>query len=297
MAEWDFSKLEQELAELTAFDVDMTAFGFDESLFEEPQEVVGDEVPEVDEETEPTVKQGELWKLGNHYLMCGDSTDADMLATLMSGTSADLLLTDPPYNVAVENSEGMTIQNDDMTDADFAEFLKNAFQAADSAMKPGARFYIWHASRTQRQFEECMPWVVRQQLIWNKGSMVLGRQDYQWKHEPCFYGWKDGAPHVWYGDRSQTTVLDFAKPGRNGEHPTMKPVEMIAYQMANSTKQGDTVLDLFGGSGTTLIACEQLNRHCRMMELDPKYCDVIIKRWENLTGGKAERATELANVS
>ena len=159
-------------------------------------------------------------------------------------------------------------------------------------MKAGASFYIWHASRTQKQFEETIPWAIRQQLIWNKNSMVLGRQDYQWKHEPCFYGWKDGAAHNWYSDRSQTTVMDFDKPNRNGDHPTMKPVELIAYQMQNSTKQGDTVLDLFGGSGTTLIAAEQTGRRCRILELDERYADVIVKRWETLTGQKADLIDE-----
>ena len=175
-----------------------------------------------------------------------------------------------------------------MNDDDFISFLTKSFENADNYMRSGAVFYIWHASRTQTQFEKSMKWEIRQQLIWTKNTIVLGRQDYQWKHEPCFYGWKEGAAHSWYSDRTQTTVLEFDKPSKNGEHPTMKPVELIAYQMQNSTKKGDTVLDLFGGSGTTLIACEQLNRKCRMTELDPKYCDVIIKRWETLTGKKAE---------
>ena len=175
-----------------------------------------------------------------------------------------------------------------MNKDDFVLFLASAFENADRHMKHGAAFYIWHASRTQKQFEEAMPWTIRQQLIWNKNSIVLGRQDYQWKHEPCFYGWKDGAAHEWYSDRTQTTVLDFDKPNKNGEHPTMKPVELIAYQIGNSTKQGDTILDLFGGSGTALIAAEQLGRKCRMLELDERYADVIVKRWEALTGKTAE---------
>ena len=204
--------------------------------------------------------------------------------------AANLLITDPPYNVDYEGGtdEALTIQNDNMTESEFISFLRSAFNNADKHMKSGASFYIWHASRTQKQFEEAMTWTIRQQLIWNKNSIVLGRQDYQWKHEPCFYGWKEGAAHDWYSDRSQTTVMDFNKPQRNEEHPTMKPVELIAYQMNNSTRKGDVVLDLFGGSGTTLIAAEQLERTCCIMELDERYCDVIIKRWETLTGQKAE---------
>lgn len=203
---------------------------------------------------------------------------------------AHLLLTDPPYNVAYvgSTSEKLTIQNDAMGNDEFEDFLRSAFSNADSHLKHGGAFYIWHASKTQKHFEECLPWEIRQQLIWNKSTIVIGRQDYQWKHEPCFYGWKEGAPHKWYSDRSQSTVLEFAKPNRNGDHPTMKPVELIAYQISNSTKAGDTVLDLFGGSGTTLIAAEQLNRRCRMLELDERYASVIIKRWETLTGEKAE---------
>lgn len=204
--------------------------------------------------------------------------------------AADLLLTDPPYNVDYhgETEEVLTIQNDNMSNSDFEKFLYSAFINADAHMKKGAVFYIWHASKTQKLFETSMPWEIRQQLIWSKNSMVLGRQDYQWRHEPCFYGWKEGAPHHWYSDRTQTTILDFNKPNKNGDHPTMKPVELIAYQMQNSTRKGDIVLDLFGGSGTTLIAAEQTGRVCRMLELDERYADVIIKRYENLTDKKAE---------
>lgn len=295
LAEWDFDALEKELAELTAFDVDMSVFGFDESIFDEmsePQEIIEDDIPEIDEETEPITKQGDIWKLGNHRLICGDSTDSITVERLMESESADLLLTDPPYNVAYESSDGKTIQNDNMGDSAFREFLSAAFEAADNALKNGAGFYIWHADSEGLNFRSACKdtgWKVRQCLIWNKNSLVLGRQDYQWKHEPCLYGWKDGASHNWYSDRSQTTVLDFNKPQRSEEHPTMKPVELITYQINNSTKTNDIVLDIFGGSGTTLIASEQTGRRCRMAELDPKYCDVIIKRWENLTGQKAER--------
>lgn len=171
-------------------------------------------------------------------------------------------------------------------------FLRDAFSNAMALMEPGAAFYIWHADTQRANFQRACAEAgmsVRQCLIWNKGSLVLGRQDYQWKHEPCLYGWKEGAAHAWYSDRKQTTVLDFEKPARNGEHPTMKPVRLMAYLVGNSTRPGDTVLDCFAGSGSTLVACEQMGRRCLAMELDPRYCDVILARWEAFTGRRAER--------
>lgn len=210
---------------------------------------------------------------------------------------ADLLLTDPPYNVAYEGKteEALTIENDSMGSEEFRAFLKSAFDRAYESLKEGAAFYIWYASREHINFETALNEAglkVREQLIWVKNSLVLSRQDYHWRHEPCLYGWKDGAAHNWYNDRSQTTVLEFNRPSRNAEHPTMKPLDLIGYQIQNSTKKNDVVLDLFGGSGSTLIASEQTGRKCRMMELDARYCDVIIKRWEKLTGGKAELCQE-----
>lgn len=208
------------------------------------------------------------------------------------GVQADLLLTDPPYGVDYvgKTKDALKIENDAKTDDEFIEFLHKAFEAADAVMKPGAVFYIWHADSKAYVFRmacQMCGWEVRQVLIWVKNSMVLGRQDYQWKHEPCLYGWKGGAGHLWASDRKQTTVLEFDKPTRNGEHPTMKPVALFDYQIKNNTKGGDIVLDLFAGSGTTVAACEQDGRTAYCMEYDPKYCDVIIKRWENLTGEKA----------
>lgn len=205
---------------------------------------------------------------------------------------ADLWLTDPPYNVNYEGKteDALKIENDSMGDADFRQFLVGAYKAADGVMRPGAVFYIWHADSEGANFRGAakdVGWRVRECLIWNKNSMVLGRQDYQWKHEPCLYGWKEGAAHSWYSDRKQTTVLEFDRPVRNGEHPTMKPLALFAYQMQNSTKEGDVVLDSFGGSGTTLIVAEQTGRKARVMELDPHYCDVIIARWEKATGKEA----------
>ena len=289
LAEWDFDLLEEEI---NGLDFDGFDFGFDMSAFEEPQTIIEDEPPEVDEENEPITKLGDIWQLGDHRLMCGDSTDAGTVAILMDGKQADLFLTDPPYNVAYEGKtkDALTIENDKMESDKFREFLTSAFTAAVSVLKDGGGFYIWFASREHCNFETALNdsgLEVRQELIWKKNTMVLGRQDYQWKHEPCLYGWKDGASHNWYSDRCQTTILEFDKPARNGEHPTMKPVELFAYQIQNSTKKNDIVLDLFGGSGTTIIACEQTGRIGYSMELDPKYCDVIIKRYENLTGKKA----------
>ena len=294
LAEWDIEKLESELTELQDFDMEQFGFDLSDFGFEEEKEIIEDEVPEVDEENEPIVQMGDIWQLGNHRLMCGDSTDKATVEMLMNGEKTDLLLTDPPYNVAYEGktADALTIENDNMSNEEFKEFLIKAFASADNVMKNGAAFYIWHADSEGYNFRGAcfdVGWQVRQCLIWNKNSMVMGRQDYQWKHEPCLYVWKSGASHSWYADRSQTTVLNFNKPVRNGEHPTMKPVELFAYQIKNSSKEYDVVLDLFGGSGTTMIACEQLNRKCYTMELDQKYCDVIIKRWETMTGKKAEK--------
>ena len=248
-----------------------------------------DDVPEVDEEAVIT-KQGDLWILGDHRLLCGDSTDTVAMERLIQKEPADLWITDPPYNVNYEGGTGLKIENDNMADADFRQFLKDAYTAANCYLRPGAAFYIWHADSEGYNFRGAahdIGWKVRQCLVWVKSSLVMGRQDYQWKHEPCLYGWTEGAGHTWNSDRKQTTVLEFDKPSRNGEHPTMKPVELFQYQIENSTKPGQIVLDSFGGSGTTAIACERANRKARLVELDPKYCDVIVKRWSDFTGREA----------
>lgn len=241
-----------------------------------------DEPPELQDEAVSAF--GEIYELGDHRLMCGDSTDAAQVAALMGAEKADLWLTDPPYNVAYEGKtkDALKIDNDSMSDSSFREFLIKAFSAAVEVLKPGACYYIWHADSEGYNFRGACFEVglkVRQCLIWNKNSLVMGRQDYHWKHEPCFYGWKDGASHLWSTDRKQTTVLNFDRPSRNAEHPTMKPVDLFAYQIQNNTKGEDIVLDTFGGSGSTLIASAKTGRVCRMMELDPKYCDVIRRRW------------------
>lgn len=291
IAEWDFSKLEEEL--MLIQDIDMSDFDFDMSFIDDDYDVKEDDfdVEEaLDEIEEPKTKQGDIYQLGKHRLMCGDSTIISDLEKLMNGDEVDLLITDPPYNVDYEGGTGLKIQNDNMDNDSFRQFLRDAFASADSVMKEGAVFYIWHADSEGYNFRgACYDnnWKVRQCLIWNKNSMVMGRQDYHWKHEPCLYGWKEGASHLWASDRTQTTVLEFDKPTKNDKHPTMKPVKLFDYQIQNNTNKENKVLDLFAGSGTTLIACEQNKRISYNMELDPKYCDVIINRWEELTGEKA----------
>jgi len=288
LSEWDNEMLRQ-LSE----EHDLTPWFEDDELLAEVLEpeqgkTDPDDVPEPPKE--PITKPGDLWILGNHRLLCGDSTDTVALERLMENKPADLWLTDPPYNVNYEGGTGLKIQNDNMKDAEFRQFLKDVYIAANCFLRPGAAFYIWHADSEGYNFRGAAfdtGWKVRQCLIWLKSSLVMGRQDYQWKHEPCLYGWTEGAAHTWNSDRKQTTILEFDKPRRNGEHPTMKPVELFQYQMANSTKQGDVVLDSFGGSGTTIIAAERIHRKARLMELDPAYCDVIVKRWEDFTGNTA----------
>ena len=311
-AGWDDALLALELRELAEMDFDLHLTGFDDDeisklldieLGEGERQGDADAVPEV--RPDPISKPGDVWALGRHRVMCGDSTSIDQAGVLMGGSMADLLITDPPYNVAYEGGGGCDanrksktradheIDNDAMSDADFRQFLRDCYATADAFMRPGAVFYVWHADSEGLNFRAAageVGWTVRQCLIWNKNSLVLGRQDYHWKHEPCLYGWKDGAAHYWGSDRSQTTVLDFARPNRNGEHPTMKPVDLIEYQVKNSSKRGDTVLDLFGGSGSTLIACEKTARSARLMELDPRYCDVIVRRWQDFTGQRATHA-------
>ena len=286
-SDWDFDLLADEIPGL-----DLSSFDFDWGLPEITEEVIEDEAPEVDEDAEPIAKLGDIWQLGRHRLMCGDSTSVEDVEKLMAGQLADMLLTDPPYNVAYEGKtkDRLTIQNDSMDNDSFRQFLRDAFTSADTVMKQGAVFYIWHADSEGYNFRGAcfdIGWKVRQCLVWNKNSMVMGRQDYQWKHEPCLYGWKEGASHLWASDRKQTTVIDYQRPTKADIHPTMKPVGLFDYQIKNNTKGGDIVLDLFNGSGTTIMACEQNGRVARCMELDPRYVDACVKRWENFTGEKA----------
>lgn len=299
LSEWDLDILPDELAELDLSEFD---FDFDFKIEEDEKEVIEDdfnaEIPE-----EPYVKVGDLYQLGCHRLLCGDSTKIDDVKKLMGDNEADLLLTDPPYNVALgmggsvdearkrhRRTDGLVIMNDKMEDDEFYKFLYDFYTCAYSVMKPGAAFYIWHADNEGLNFRLALKdagFKLRQTLIWNKNSITLGRQDYQWKHEPCLYGWKDGGSHHWYSDRKQSTVIDMNRPTRSELHPTMKPVELFDYQIKNSSKVGENVLDLFGGSGTTIMACEQNGRNAFVMEFDPKYAQTIIDRWEAFTGEKA----------
>lgn len=296
-AGWDNEMLALEFKDLMeqGFDVELTGFSQDEIDALMPEQLEEgltdpDDAPEAP--ANPVTVQGDVWVMGNHRLLCGDSTSVDDLERLCAGQMVDMWLTDPPYNVAYEGGtkEKLTIKNDSMGDTQFREFLRDAYTAANAVMKAGAVFYIWHADSEGYNFRGAAKdagWTVRQCLIWKKSSLVLGRQDYQWQHEPCLYGWKEGASHLWASDRKQTTILEFDKPARNGEHPTMKPVALFEYQLLNNTKGGDIVLDSFGGSGTTLIAAEKNGRVARLMELDPKYCDVIVTRWQAFTGKHA----------
>ena len=300
-SDWDTSLLAIELKDLQdlGFDLNLTGFNGEElANLLQPEQVDGltdeNEIPPVPEE--PKTKMGDIYQLGEHRLMCGDSTSIDSVETLTDGL-VDILVTDPPYNVDYtgKTKDALKIQNDSMDDSTFRQFLRDAFTAADAVMKPGAVFYIWHADSEGYNFRGACKdagWQVRQCLIWQKDTMVMGRQDYHWKHEPCLYGWKDGAAHLWATDRKQTTLIVCKRPTKNDLHPTMKPVELMEYQILNNTKGMDIVLDLFGGSGSTLMACEKTGRKARLMELDPKYCDVIVKRWEDFTGKKAELLTD-----
>lgn len=287
------------------------------------EQVEEDDIPE---EIQTRTQKGDLWKLGDHYLLCGDSTNKADIDRLMQGNTADMIMTDPPYNVAVSNSQGMTIQNDDMSANAFNEFLDKLFEVMATKLKPGGAFYVWHGDNARVEFETNLKkhgLPTKETLIWAKNHFNLGRQDYQHQTEPCLYGWKDGASHYFIEEYNHSTIIEDLnkidltkitkeqaidllkkiyklpttlvkedKPLKNDLHPTMKPVRMLATMIRNSSKPGEIVLDVCGGSGSTLMACEQLGRKCFINEIDPKYADVIIQRWENFTGQKAELVVE-----
>lgn len=332
LAEWNFDLLETELAGIS--EIDMSAFGFDIDADSDEAEATEDNYSEPDDLPE-IAKLGGYYSLGNHKLIVGDSTKEEILAQLCE-QEADLLITDPPYNVGLgwhmrpseakqlhRRTDGLVIENDSMDDASFLAFLVQAFEAAKENLKPGGAFYVWHADTQALNFRQAAAQAgieIRQNLIWAKSVFALGRQDYQWQHEPCLYGWKEGAAHYFIDDRKQstvfedgrpniarmskaemrelleniyedktsTTVIHEKKPSVNELHPTMKPVPLIGRLIKNSSRKGEIVLDPFGGSGTTMIACEQLGRSCRMVELDEHYANVIIDRWQKLTGEKAK---------
>lgn len=290
---WDFDLLANEWDDLPLTEWGVPAWDTQEDdAVSESKEVKEDEFDETTDKIEQRCSRGDIWQLGRHRLMCGDATSDTDMAELMDGVQADMWLTDPPYNVNYEGAtkDKLKIQNDNMSDASFRKFLVDTYKCAFNVIKSGGAFYIWHADLEGANFRGAISDIgekVRECLIWKKNSMELGRQDYQWKHEPCLYGWKTGASHNWYSDRKQTTILEFDGPSVNAEHPTMKPVALFAYLIQNSSKENDVILDSFGGSGTSIIASEQTNRVCYTLELDPHYCDVILARWEKMTGGKA----------
>ena len=279
--EWDWDSLanEWEVDKLEEWGLDLPVdLSVKEELEAEEDEF---DVPEGGIETDIVI--GDLFEIGEHRLLCGDSTQTDTFEKIMQGELADMVITDPPYNVAYEGKtkDALKIENDSMGNDDFYKFLYDFYTALTTAVRKGGAIYVWHASSEIINFAKAMVdagWLLKQQLIWVKNSMVMGRQDYQWKHEPCLYGWLKGDSHKWYSDRKQTTIIEFDRPNRNAEHPTMKPIGLFAYQIENSSKIGDIVIDAFGGSGTAMIACEQLKRKARVIEYDPRYCQVILER-------------------
>ena len=298
LAEWNYDLLPFEIKDLQDANFDLSLLGFDTDELDkllngdaDKQVATGETSPDaVPEAPEVAVSvRGEVYQLGEHRLMCGDSTSQEDTAKLMGEDKAILYLVDPPYNVALQGSNGLTIQNDDMSDADFRKFLNSAFKCASGVMEPGAVFYIFHSDSESANFRLAAKennLEVHETLYWIKNSFVLGRFDYHYQSESALYGWKPGAAHQWYSDRCQANLLHYDKPKCNDAHPSMKPVEMLVYLVQNSSRHGEIVLDNFGGSGSTLIACEQTGRVCRMMELDEHYCDVIRRRWAEFKYGE-----------
>ena len=279
LSDWDFDNLKFELEELQI--PDLSGLFKDEKEMEEETPEVKEDDFEVDDQIKTDIVLWDLFEIGEHRLLCGDSTDSDSVAKLMNGEKADMVFTDPPYNVNYEGSNGLKIENDNKSDEDFYQFLYDAFLNYEINLKSGGAIYIAHADLEGLNFRKAFKDVgfkLRSTIIWNKNALVMGRSDYHWKHEPILYGWKGGASHQWNGDRKQTTVWECDKPKKSGEHPTMKPIELVSIAVNNSSKAKDLVLDLFLGSGSTMVAAHQLNRKCYGMELDPKYCQVIIDR-------------------
>ncbi len=294
-AGWDEELLRVEIEALQADAFDLALTGFDEKelskLFDDGAETEDDDF-DVDEELKkPTfTRAGDVWTLGRHRLICGDSTRFETYERLMQGKKANLVVTDPPYNVNYEGSAGR-IQNDNMASEKFYEFLFDAFSNMEKVMADDASIYVFHADTEGLNFRRAFDaagFYLSGCCIWKKPSLVLGRSPYQWIHEPCLFGWKKTGKHQWYSDRRQTTVWEFEKSKKNAEHPTMKPVPLLSYPIANSSMSNTLVLDPFGGSGSTLIACEQMDRSCCMIELDEKYCDVIVKRYIEFKGGSGD---------
>ena len=290
-AGWDeeLLRIEIESLQAEAFHIDLTGLEEQEiaDLFDTDEEVQEDDFDIDDELSKPTItKSGDIWLLGNHRLVCGDSTKEDTYTLLMDGKKANLVVTDPPYNVNYEGSAGK-IKNDNMSQDKFYQFLFDAFANIEKKMENDASIYVFHADTEGLNFRKAFAdagFYLSGTCIWKKQSLVLGRSPYQWQHEPCLFGWKKNVKHQWYSDRKQTTIWEFDRPKRNNDHPTMKPVPLIAYVIKNSSLSNCIILDPFAGSGSTLIACEQTNRICYTIELDEKYCDVIVKRYIEQAG-------------
>ena len=295
--DWDKDKLALLIADLQGADFDVSLTGFEpaeiDALFKDTlKDGVKDDDFDVGAElAQPTMtKPGDIWTLGRHRLICGDSTKAETYDLLMGSTKANLVITDPPYNVNYEGSAGK-IKNDNMADDTFYNFLLDAYTQMHSAMADDASIYVFHADTEGLNFRKAFAdagFYLSGCCIWKKQSLVLGRSPYQWQHEPCLYGWKKNGKHQWYTGRKETTIWEFDKPKKNGDHPTMKPIPLLAYPIMNSSMSNSVVLDPFGGSGSTLIACEQTDRICYTVELDEKFCDVIVKRYIEQVGGSDE---------
>src|SRR3989339_781079 len=279
LATWDFSKLEEELFNI---DMDMLQFGFEELESLVPDNAtdddfdISDEIPET-----PFSELGDIYELGGHRLMCGDSTSSNDVKKLVDDVKVDMIFTDPPYNVDYEGTAGK-IKNDKMEDNNFYLFLYDAFNNMFENIKPGGAIYVCHADTEGLNFRNAYKnagFKLAECFIWVKNALVLGRQDYHWRHEPILYGWKEGAAHYFVDDRSQDTIWEYNKPRKNEEHPTMKPLELVGKAIANSSRRHETILDLFGGSGSTMIAADQLDRKSCLMELDERFVDVIVKRY------------------
>lgn len=290
-AGWDEDILAIELSELQGADFDLDLLGFDESelasIFEDDKEVEDDDFDVEEELNKPCFsKSGDIWTLGRHRLICGDSTKEETYKSLMEDKKANLVVTDPPYNVNYEGSAGK-IKNDNMDTDKFYNFLLDAFSNMEKVMADDASIYVFHADTEGLNFRKAFNdagFYLSGCCIWKKPSLVLGRSPYQWQHEPCLYGWKKKGKHQWYSGRKETTIWEFEKPKKNADHPTMKPIALLAYPISNSSMSNTLILDPFGGSGSTLIACEQTDRSCYTIELDEKFCDVIVKRYIEQVG-------------
>ena len=295
-AGWDEELLRIEIESLQGEDFDVSLTGFEEQELADLFAIEGDKAAKDDDfdlsaalEKASFVERGDLWIVGRHRLLCGDATRTEDVERLMDGKKANLIVTDPPYGVSFKSSDGLTIQNDSMKDEEFYTFLLTAFQCMAEHLENGGSAYVFHADTEGLNFRKAFidaGFHLAGVCIWVKNSLVLGRSDYQWQHEPVLFGWKKGGKHSWYSDRRQTTIWNYDKPKRNKNHPTSKPLDLLGYPICNSSQENAIVLDTFGGSGSTLMACEQLNRICHMMELDEKYASVILRRYVEDTGDK-----------